>query len=143
MKSKVYKNVKSFFVKASLLHNFATNFSNTFTAVLSMRLWFLDTRTSLNRDDGTVWWLSNAQEGLVSHYTMCCCWLDTLCLLKKNLSLRYVLLVCYALLSNAQEELVSHRCFGIRTQSASGEDDEAFLVGLITMLFTRQDTISI
>ena len=70
-------------------------------------------------------------------------WLDTQCLLKNNLSLCYVLLVCYALLSNAQEELVSHWCFGIRTQSASGEDDEAFLVGLITMLFTRQDTISI
>ena len=68
-------------------------------------------------------------------------WLDTQCLLKNNLSLCYVLLVCYALLSNAQEELVSHWCFGIRTQSASGEDDEAFLVGLITMLLTRQDTI--
>ena len=108
-----------------------------------MRLWFLDTRTSLNQDDGTVWWLSNAQEELVIHYTMCCWWSDTQCLLKKNLSPRYVVLVCYALLSNAQEELVSHRCFGIKTQSASGEDDEAFLVGLITMLFTRKNTIGI
>ena len=71
MKSKVYKNVKSFFVKVPL-RNIAKNLSKTFTAVLSMWLWFLDTQTSLNRDDGTVLWLSNAQEELVSHYARCC-----------------------------------------------------------------------
>ena len=64
------------------------------------------------------------KEELVSHYVMFC-WYAMLCF------------------PTHKKELVRHRCYWIRPQSASGEDDEAFLVGPITMLFTRQDTISI